>query len=416
MIKYLHIIACLWLFTALNSFIVWNSYEFQIRFLSFIGVFISTIYLFGLRKTEVRGKLAALLSFGICFLWMLILFESNVFGKINLVLRFLPVIMLILWPEKLHYNIYELFRKCVLFFAAGSIIVDLLYLLGLIGYVPYFDLEAQSSLHERSGIFYRIYICIVTNYPIFYVIPRACGFLQEPGHFAVVLGYIYITDSFIQKKRNLLLIVCGLLTFSSNFILMFVIAEVYNLVNIRKIGKIIVGVIVFLFVVIFVSRSLNDSVKEKVMFLSYGRNLESVFDAFSSSRSLDEALNERINKSGEMAWSKINESNIWTGLFGEMDEDVILSDYRGAILRYGLIGLFLMVLTFFIIPIKLPIKQHLQLLLFLILVMLHRSWMFFSPYLYYMMFLSSMSYCVFAKQKNIILNPLAELNNKHIVD
>ena len=92
-------------------------------------------------------------------------------------------------------------------------------------------------------------------------------------------------------------------------------------------------------------------------------------------------------------------------LFGgvEFDSSLSLADYRGLILRVGLVGMILSFLTFFA---TLKVKKtslKISLLLIYILILVHRSWMLQAPYIYFLSFMAVMIYSYSRMEREKIL-------------
>lgn len=383
-------IGCFWLFVVLNSFFIWNPYENVIKLLAGIFVLLSTCYF--LYKHLLRVYLSNLLVFvfvGLFYIWLSARMDSTLAGYIVRASLFIPLLLMLFWPKQITVNIYELFRKLVIFFAFGSICVSLLYILGLNSFVPHYELQPQSALHERHGYVYYVYGCfVIIHNALSSVLPRANGMLQEPGHFAIILGFVYLLERLLNRKINIIIVVAGILTFSPNFVLLLGLAEFYNTINkkilLKSIG-IVLSALIMLIVLFFL---LPQSLQEQFYFLIYERNLELVIDALMNSGSLTEALDERINQSGMYYFASLRPDEMWTGI-AVKDDSIILSDYRGLILNIGIIGLFLLILAAFSLIYKVPLKVKFSLLCILLLVLIHRSWMFYSPYLFYMVYMAT---------------------------
>ena len=75
-----------------------------------------------------------------------------------------------------------------------------------------------------------------------------------------------------------------------------------------------------------------------------------------------------------------------------MEGDIVLSDYRGTVLRFGWIGMILTIIALFATSSGLKRTLRIPLLLYLAVVLLHRSWMFFPPYMYFFTLLSAVLY------------------------
>lgn len=381
---------CFWLFVVLDSFFIWNSYEGLISAFSYLGIiFITVLYA---RQGGLNVDSKSFFSiFFVClfFLWKLFIYNGNINGYVRHFLSMASLLSIMTWPVGQYEKIYNLFRKAIIFFSIGSSTIFLLSVRGLLQYIPYFELPARSPLHESLGIVYHVYGCFVLNYGELEFLPRACGMLQEPGHFAIILGFVYLIDRIMRRKVSPWVVICGFLTFSPNFPIILVIAEMYNLFKIENFLRVI-KVLAIIIVVGVVSYSfLSKESQEDIRYMFYERNFETVVDAYMSSGSLAEALDERTSSSGDDALKDINASNMLVGL-GHDETLITLSDYRGVILQYGVIGLLLIVMAIIFVSYRFTIRQRVQVLAFLFLVLIQRSWMFYASYFYFLPYMCSL--------------------------
>lgn len=385
-------ISCFWLFTVLNSFFVWNSLGNAIRALAAIAVFFATLILYKRKKIKIlKRSWLFFLAFFLFYLYLTMVKDSTFASIISRASAFLPMMLIIFWPPEYINNTYRLFRRWIIFFAIGSTLIVILSFSGLISYIPYYVLEAQSALHERHDVVYHVYFCFVTIAGNLSVLPRACGMLQEPGHFSIILGFIYLIDRILKKKPSFWIIICGILTFSFNFILIAVISEIYYVIynhNFIKTLKVCLGFIALL-VIIFML--LPPDLQEIIYYLAYERNMAEVVDSLSTG-SLQDALDERINQQGAAYYSTfIRSKDIWFGR-NINDDTIILSDYRGMLLHIGIIGLIISMFTAIKSSNGISWKTRIPIICTLCLVLLHRSWMFYAPYLYFIPYMVSTVY------------------------
>lgn len=385
-------IACFWLFVVLDSFFIWNRFENVITLLAYLGVIGITCRLQIRHEIHINAKaFIVILCVALCFLWMLFSYSGNAVGFLIHIIRLISILTVFTWPIAEYEKLYNVFRRIILFFAIGSTIVSVLTATGLIKFIPYYELPPRSPLHESLGIVYYVYGFFVTNQGSLEIFPRACGMLQEPGHFAIILGFVYMADRLLGRKLSLWVIVCGFLTFSSNFPLIIVITEIYNLLKFKNLFNVLKWFVIAIFVGIVLFNCLSRDLQDTIKYLAYERNLEEVIDAMSTSGSLTDALDKRTSSSGDTAFRNINSSNMWVGL-GHDDTLITLSDYRGVILQYGVIGLALIVFAILAVTMKLHVRQRSQIIAYLLLVLIQRSWMFYAPYLYFLTYVLSNMY------------------------
>lgn len=382
--KYATINGFIWFVISINPFFIWIFPRSLVYLFSTIIVFISTLFLFKIGNVVVyKSRLLSILSVFIFSVFLLIIKGLYV----NALLSFLPFTLILLWEKSIIINIYELIKKFIIFFAVGSSIISLLSIFDLQNFIPYFDLPAQSDIQERHNTINRVYLLFSTNYNGLDIILRACGPLQEPGHFSIFLGLLYFTETLLSRKRNLWIILCGILTFSSNFVIMFVLSEIYRLYSERKIS-ILISIIAFISLLLTVFMLLPSNLKDEIIYLAFGRNLEIVINALSSGGIID-ALSERTNASGELVYENFMRSPQYF-LTGYPDNfangDTVLSDFRSLIVRYGFIGFSMVIFLVFSFSNYGKKFPQLLILSFMLLILLHRAWMMSNTYIYFLSF------------------------------
>ena len=305
---------------------------------------------------------------------------NNIRSTFIEIIRYVPFSFILFWPTSFLERTYELFRRVVIFFAIGSSIITILSYFGLTSYIPHYFSSAHSSLHALREDYYNIYFVFPELTNDFSLYNRACGMMEEPGHFSIVLGFVYLIDRYCQRKINPFIIVCAVLAFSPAFFLTFLFVE---FVNIRKyFKKILFTVLTVCIAVFFIYINLPRNMQEMVYFLAYERNVEQLADTYNNTGSLDETLDERVNFIGKSIYDDMDFDDMLVG--GKGDREMILSDYRGFIVNKGLIGLIIAIAISLSSLLGAPRALKISLFLTLFMIMLHRAWFFYEPFPYFM--------------------------------
>jgi hypothetical protein len=373
-------IVVLWFLVTIDSFFLWWSFGRIFRFLALLGMLYSTLLVSNRFRTTTYN-LPIFFSLLIYIFWLLPFFHNQILVFIK-IFDFSTFLLLLFWPKETLANCYKLLRKVIIFFAIGSSIVSILSLIGVLQYLPHFTLEARSSLHKDRGVLYYVYGAFVTMNGA----ARACGPVQEPGHWAVIMGLFYSIDRFALQKRSFWMILGGVLTFSSAFLLMFLSVEVltlfsrHSLKQFRNLLLIIVG----LFIVFLI---LPQNIKENINYLFFERNLESVYENYNENESLAGALDARASNYSIDLYYNLNPRDFWFGR-GYRDTTAAISDHRGTILFIGLIGLILSIIPSVLILLKANWRLFIALGFSMFLVYIHRGWMYYAPYIYFLGFLA----------------------------
>ena len=400
--KRLAIVATFWFFVVLNSYLVWNPLAPLVRLLPAFLVVLGTV-LISRKLSLLRSRYVVLLFGTLYYLWILLTLSDDIAEAVRRTADYIPFLCIILWPDELLSKTYEVIRKVVVFFAIGSVIISVLILLGFGDRLPHLVLPPREALHERVGMVYYLYgLFIADCHPVWGVSSRACGMLQEPGHFAILLGFIYLIDRFSHRKINAWIVICGLLTFSSTFVLIVLFTELHNIFTWKFLKKFLIALPLIIFGVVVIIKCLPSEFQEQIEYYAYGRNLERVVEAFSESSSLDAALDERASDYSIANYEKMSPTQ---RLFGGGYKDVgyALSDYRGLILDMGIVGMALAILFFLAILFHTPFSLKIALGLSFFLIVLHRSWMLYPPYIFFLAFMAVLAYRS-ARREQLIQN------------
>ncbi len=401
-------IVVLWFLVTIDSFFLWWSFGRIFRFVALLGMVFSTLF-FSNRFRTTTYNMPVFFSLLIFIFWLLPFFHNPILVLIK-VFDFSTFLLLLFWPKETLANCYKLLRKVIIFFAIGSSIVSILSLIGVLQYLPHFTLEARSSLHKDRDVLYYVYGAFVTMNGA----ARACGPIQEPGHWAVILGLFYLIDRFALQKRSFWIILCGILTFSSAFLLMFLSVELlalfskHSLKQLRNLFLILGG----LFIVFLI---LPQNIKDNINYLFFERNLESVYENYSENESLTDALDARASNYSIDLYYSLSSHDFWFGR-GYRDTTAALSDHRGTILFIGLIGLILSIIPSVFILLNAKWRLFIALGFCLFLVYIHRGWMYYAPYIYFLGFLAvTLSSMPKEDTGNLIIEKVEEGNKGSVV-
>lgn len=378
--------AVLWLLYAMNSVLAWYSFGVIFRVIAFLGVVIASVRM---EEHVVTRKRGWIVFFAFLYmLWALMKME-HFLAYLSVVMTFLPFMCIVCWPDEVLMRTYKAFRKVVIFFAIGSAILTALSYVGMTAHIPHIEMGAQSALHENRNDYYFVYLGIfpeLNGIDIFF--HRACGMMEEPGHFSIVLGFVYLIDRYSHRKINPAIIICAIFAFSSTFFLMMLFTEFWNIIIYWR--KTIVYLLCIIVVGVIVYRALPRDMQDMVYYLAYERNMEQVVESYDNSGDLDEALNERANSMGTRVYDRLSFEQKLVG--GEWDNFLVLSDYRGFIVRMGYIGFVLVLFITLLTILSAPLLLKISLFMSLLMILLHRSWLFYEPFPYFMSFLACVLY------------------------
>ena len=313
-----------------------------------------------------------------------VVYHNNVFA----ISKYLPLLLISLWSPIVLMRMYLYFKKFVIFYAILSIVVEPVFMSGLWRSLPHLTIyPPQDFVQEAQGTnnyFYGLF-CIPynVNTGLFY---RACGPLREGGHWIFFLGFVYFVEQALNNKRNVWLIICGLLTLSPNFIVFFGGTEVYCIIKQNRF-KPLLGVVGFIVIMVLSYPLLPDFIKREVSRIVLERTLVN-----SLSNMNDEGfmavLDGRAYSSNIATYDFFERSDIHTRLFGLDHFEAVMSDYRWMLMYAGYIGTILVLWCTYCYSIG---RQRnlfgIFLFLFAITIFFQRAWMFNQVYIWAMLLL-----------------------------
>ena len=393
--------AVLWLLYVMNSVFAWYSFSVILRVIAATGVIFASYQMEDHVITRKRGWIAFLTC--LYMLWAAMKMD-HFLAYLSVVMTFLPFMCIVFWPDELLKRTYELFRKVVIFFAIGSTILTALSYVGITSHIPHIEMMSQSPLHENRNDYYIVYFGIfpeLNGVEIFF--HRACGMMEEPGHFSIVLGLIYLIDRYTHRRINPMIIIAAIFAFSSTFFLIMFFTEFWNMIVYWR--KTLLYILCAIVLGVIVYRALPRDMQDMVYYLAYERNMEQVVDAYDKSGSLNEALDERANDTGQNVYSRLSFEQKLVG--GEGGRFLILSDYRGFIVAMGYIGLWIVIIISLFTLFGAPFLLKISLFLSLMMIMLHRSWFFYEPFPYFMSFMACILYQYQCHEEDILEEEIA---------
>ena len=143
----------LWLFTVLDSFFIWNSYENFLKVLAGMLVVIASFFLYNRKKMIFTiPRMWLVFSGFLFFMYVNLRIDIGIWGILVRFFVVFPFVLLVTWKNEILNTLYLIFRKIIIFFAIGSILITLFFVTGLIQYIPYYVVEARSNVHELADL------------------------------------------------------------------------------------------------------------------------------------------------------------------------------------------------------------------------------------------------------------------------
>jgi len=303
------------------------------------------------------------------------------------IFHFLSFFLFFLLSDKILYDKFKLWKKILIFFSLYALVIFFLFSL---------DIEVPHTIIEDSGKipigirdknFFRVYGLVVSSTNTLWkvgdmLIMRLCGPFAEPGHFGIFIGFTMLIDKFSGNKTNIILLTAGILTFSPAFLILLFIIELHQIVVNKRINLKLYLVLFLLISIITLYR--GQEVIDRLFYISVERH-----------KNLDNRTVDRA-RLGFYAFSKT--PSVYVGIGREKYKSYggAVSDTRGMIFRYGIIGMTLSIFLIFLLLVGIKKKYAVFLLGAVILVFAHRVWMFEYPYIYIFMVLTGS--CIRIKQ------------------
>lgn len=369
----------IWFAFIIDACFTWF-FSWTIRyFLSSFFVFFATSILSqnnGLNFSKKR-----ILLFSSIAIWAAIIFFLK-FWVVVAIFKFTPFMCIIFWRDSALQKMYVYLRKFILFYAILSVFVEVLVVTGAWRFLPHTTLPPQDYVQEELGLtnyFYGLFVIPAEDLSLSFY--RACGPGREGGHFVFYLGFIYFADKALYNKRNIWILICGMLTLSPNFPVILLITEGYHAIKHKEFIKPIMVVLLFVVAMalafVFAPENIKDEIVRVILERSLENNLMKVED-----EGVWALIDGRAGPYGLQYYESFLRKGTFARLFGsELPDGYYTSDPRFLIMLYGYIGTF--VICWCIITFSIKIEFNLfgfVLLSFAALIFIQRAWMFDQLY------------------------------------
>lgn len=384
----------IWFITIIDACFTWF-FPWIVRYM--IGtplVIYATVLLRQKNALIVSGQRRKLFMLFFCLLLIVIIGHLSLFSFIKFPLLYIPIFCLVFWPRTVLVRFYVYLRRFVVFYAIVSIFVEILVLSGIWSKLPCLIFPPYDNVQKNHDIINRFYGLFVIPEPTYGVtFYRAMGPLREGGHFSVFLGFIYFIEKAVHDKRNIWIIIAGLLTLSPNFVFYFLMAEGYVAVTRKRIKKAIIGLVCFVILIVGAVWFSPGFIKDEIIRIVLERSLEENLENAGTGGYM-ELLDGRTNIEGMQMWNHfVKRADFFSTLTGanssDFEEQFVLSDFRFLIFRYGYLGFFFILIC--TIAISFWEKKNIYGICVLLLglwVMVSRAWMFNQLYIWIMMLLA----------------------------
>jgi len=373
-------IGALYLFLSMQPFFLWSIPAVS---LVFLGLFLILLCLV-VAEVGFSIKRNKYFILSISFIYSTYL-ALPLFGHellLGKLLLFLPLFLLFILPPKTLLRIFQLWKKILIIFSIYALVVYILFALEVD--MPHWVIEDSEyiPITSRDKHFYRVYGLVVSSTNSLWrigdiITMRLCGPFAEPGHFGIYIGFTMLIDRLLGKKINVILLIAGVLTLSPAFLIILLIIELYRIIVEKRFNlKLYIAI---LLTISIISIFKGTEIKDRILYITVKRHAD--LDKRSPLVVRKEFRN--ITKSPKVV------VGIGTKEFNTFGGS--LSDPRGMIAKFGLIGLLLSLSLIFLLLTGIKKKYAIFLAAAVVLVYLHRVWMFESTYIYTFMILAAAS-------------------------
>lgn len=316
---------------------------------------------------------------------------------------FMPFLIILFYNDNIVKNSYKILKIIFVFIAVFSL---LFWILNIFKFpIPYYSFYPDFRVNPTD--YYRIYGPAISlfngNLPVggIFGIERITGVFAEPGHFGIYLGIILAIEKFdMTNRENQILLITGILTFSTAFYAIVLLGFVYRIYIDKKISRSFINTLVIIFIVVgFGFYFSGEGFKQLV----YGRVLGTDNSEISDVTDIVEnrVSDKFIDEFNEFA--KTPNVIYGLGYYNEL-ETIPSTNWRGLIYRFGIVGFVIILLLIYSIVRRFDIGTGLLFFIIAILVISHRSYLFYTPTIYLLFFLATSIFKVEAKGYNLSCN------------
>lgn len=377
----------LYIFISLNPYIRW----ILPNELFYIFFTFTTILITGLLNSHVRNSLnitSYRLQILFIFLIYILYFTSPLFHELRWghMVYPLPFLFILFYNNKIIQNGYLFLKKIFIWISVFSLIVWLLSLLNVP--IPYYSYDPDFRIHATDN--YRIYGLAVSLYtgdlPTGGIMgfERITGVFAEPGHFGIYLGLILAIEKFnFNSRSNKILLTTGILTLSTAFYGILFMGIVFRVILERKIPKNVLYVtLIFILLISIGSLLFGDAATELILGDLIKSSDTVKTDAFDV---VDSRVNDRFKEEFNYF---VYSNNFYFGLGYSSDMELAVTNWRGLIFRFGLVGLIIIISLILVIAKNASLLYGFLLIGISLLILSHRSYFFYSPAIFLLLFLA----------------------------
>ena len=379
------------LFFALNPYIRWFFAQGIVQIVFFITTLLAIIR-GNYRCIYEKKKIVFSIILYVVYFTLPVVhqFKSGYF------LYYLVFLQILFFDSEVYFDGYLVLKKLMVIVCVASLIVWLIHLMGF--HLPYYGMSPEWRTENLKDN-YHIYGLCISLYRGTHLLggglERVCGVFAEPGHFGIYLGLILAVEKFeLFSKENVIMLVTGILTFSTAFYGIFCLGMFYRLAgedrclsDVRKLFMLMVLLLPF----VISNKMFYETAVGRVA--NYQKE-----DNFSIISMVDSRTSETTRRDFlRFSYSK----KLLTG-YGSVDKtEMIGTNWRGLVYRYGIIGCVIITVLVFYLTRGVSFRYQVLLFLIALLIISHRSYLMYAPGIYMMLYVGNM---IYGRSEKIVSN------------
>lgn len=303
--------------------------------------------------------------------------------KVGYFLYYLIFIQILFFDYDVYLNGYLLLKKIMVIVCVSALIVWLIHLAGF--HLPHYAMTPewrQSAVND-----YHIYgpcLSLFDSYHRNYqALERICGVFAEPGHFGIYLGLMLAVEKFeLDSKENLIMLFTGILTFSTAFYGILGLGIAYRMSSRTTATLDLKNIVIALLIVLpfIFSNSFFDTAVGRVAKYQKGENT-----------TINSIIDSRTTAGTQKTYTRFaSGTKFLTGNGMSEDDDIQITNWRGYIFRYGVIGGLIALILTLMITYGQKVRYQALLVAIGLLIFSHRSYIMYQPGIYMMLFIANM--------------------------
>ena len=299
-------------------------------------------------------------------------------------LYYLVFLQILCFDNHVYLNGYLILKRIIVIVCIASLVVWVLHSIGF--HLPYYEMKPEWRTENLKDNYHIYGLCISLYRGANLIgggLERICGVFAEPGHCGIYLGLMLAIEKFeFDSKENVLMLIVGILTFSTAFYGILSLGLAYRLIGgSQKLADVRNLMIISLVVLPFVmmSNDFYDTAIGRVLNYQQSDNVTVV-----------SMIDSRTSESTQKDFTRFAYGQkLLTGYGSDDKTEMIGTNWRGLVYRYGIIGVVIIAILLLFLTYNDSLKFQGLLVLIALLIISHRSYLMYAPGVYMMLFIAN---------------------------